>query len=83
MIISVEQTRLAARYVEPPAGSTRTERAEVPPELMSRIVSAIDAAPEMRADRVVEAMDRQETAAPGSREIAEMIIKRTICDSLR
>ena len=83
MIISVEQTRLAARYVEPPAGSTPLERTEVSPELMSRIVSAIDAAPETRADRVVEAIDRLETAALGSQEIAEMIIKRTICDSLR
>jgi hypothetical protein len=83
MIISEEQARLAARYVRLPTGATRCAHSEVPPELMTRIILAIEAAPETRLDRVVEARERLDADIPKPHEIATMIIARTICDALR
>jgi len=83
MIVSGEQTRLAARYAEPPLERTARVHADVPPELMDRIVSAIEAVPEVRADRVMDAVERLESATPRASEIADLIIARAICDGLR
>ena len=83
MIISEEQALLAARYVEPHRASTRWAHPEIGPELMRRIVLALDATPETRIDRVSAAKARLATGFPEPREIAEMIVARAICDALR
>jgi len=83
MIISGEQARLAACIIEPPVQAARGNRSDISPELMERILSAIAATPDMRTDRVIEAVDRMEHGAPKPSEIAEMIVARAICDALR
>ena len=83
MIISAQQTRLAARDVEPPAGSMPDAHPEVSPDLMRRILIVVDAVPEARPDRVVEARQRLALGFPDSQLIAEKIIARAICDALR
>jgi hypothetical protein len=50
---------------------------------MSRILVAVEAAPEMRPTRVAEARARLSLGIPGAGEIAEKIIARAICDALR
>jgi hypothetical protein len=83
MIISEQQARLASHYIEPPTGPTCGGHPSVSPELMSRILVAVDAAPETRSSRVAEARARLSLGIPGAGEIAEKIIARTICDALR
>jgi hypothetical protein len=83
MIISAQQTRLAARDIEPPAGSISASRPNVPPELMRRILLAVDSLPETRPERVVEARRRLALGLPDSKSIAEKIIARAVGDSLR
>jgi hypothetical protein len=83
MIISEQQARLAAQYVRRPPGSSSTTRPAVPPELMRRILGAVDAVPDTRSDRIVEAKARLLQGSPKPSEIAEKIIARAICDALR
>jgi hypothetical protein len=83
MIISAHQTRLAAQDVEPPAGSISDSRPDISPELMRRILLAVDSVPEARLERVVEARKRLALGFPDSELIAEKIIARAICDALR
>jgi hypothetical protein len=83
MIISDEQAQLAARYAGPQTGLTCGGHPEVPVELMRRIILTLEATPEMRPERVVEARERLQTGAPPSLEIAEKIIARAISDALR
>jgi hypothetical protein len=83
MIISEEQARLAAQYLQGsnPMGAHR--HAEVSPELMARVVAAVDRCPECRAERVEQAITDMGAGSPGSREVAEKMISRIISDSLR
>jgi hypothetical protein len=83
MIISEQQARLASHYIEPPKGPMGGCHPSVSPELMSRILVAVEAAPEMRPTRVAEARARLSLGIPGAGEIAEKIIARAICDALR
>jgi hypothetical protein len=83
MIISEQQARLAAGCVGPPIGAIRTTHPDISPELMERILIAIDATPELRAARVVEARARLAVGFPASEDIAEKIIARAISDALR
>lgn len=55
----------------------------IPPELMDRIVAAVETAPETRPERVAEARQRLEAGGPEAAEIADSIIKRVIADALR
>jgi len=64
-------------------GLRRTPRPDVSPELMSRIMQVIEAAPDMRHDRVVEARARLAFGIPGPHEIAEKILARAISDAIR
>ena len=83
MIISEQQARLAARYVEPPVAWTHHAYPAVSPELLSEIIFVVESTPEMRPDRVEEARERLSTGVPGSQQIAEKIIARAICEGLR
>jgi hypothetical protein len=50
---------------------------------MARVLHAVDATPELRPERVVEARARLALGVPSSEDIAEKIIARAICDALR
>jgi len=64
-------------------GPRRAARPDVSPELMSRIMEVITAAPDPRYDRVVEARERLALGIPGPYQIAEKILARAISDALR
>ena len=83
MIISEQQARLATKYVEPPVGSPHGPGREIPPELMSRIILAVEATPEMTSELAAETRARLESSFPEPDAIAEMIIARAVCDALR
>jgi hypothetical protein len=83
MIISEQQARLAAGSVGPPIDPPHSLHPDVSPELMARILNALDATPELRSERVVEARARLALGIPASEDIAEKIIARAICDALR
>jgi hypothetical protein len=83
MIISERQARLASGYVGTPTGPIRGSRPDISPELMARVLHAVDATPELRPERVVEARARLALGVPSSEDIAEKIIARAICDALR
>jgi hypothetical protein len=58
-------------------------RPDVSPDLMRRILLAVDSVPEARPERVVAARQRLALGFPDSELIAEKIIARAICDALR
>jgi hypothetical protein len=82
MTISEQQARRAARYVEPPAIAAVDARLQIPPELMSRILGAVEAAPDPRLDRVAEARARLVLGVPAPDQIAEQIIAQAVSDAL-
>jgi len=83
MIISEEQARLAAHYLQGSHPTHALHHADISPELMARVMAAVDDCPETRPDRVEQAIHDLDAGNPGSREVAEKMISRIICDSLR
>lgn len=83
MIISDEQARIAARY----QAGARAERSvaahAVSPELMAKVLEAVEHAPDVRTDRVAEARTRLEAGGPDCHDVASKMISRIVCDNLR
>jgi hypothetical protein len=82
MITSEQQVRLAVRFAGFPSVSVGVVDPRVSPELMSRVLDAIDSTPDIRKDRVAEARARLAAEPPSPREIAETIIASAILDAL-
>lgn len=83
MIISDEQARLAAQYLQESHSDPGTAHEDVSSELMERVIAAVQHAPETRVDRVREAITHLHAGAPDSHEVASKMISRIISDSLR
>ncbi len=83
MIISEEQARIAAHYRQGTVPVTAFTHAEVSPELMARVMAAVEECPETRPDRVEAAIHDLDAGTLDSRDVAEKMISRIICDSLR
>lgn len=84
MIISDEQVRLAVDYLLTQDPYTEQAlRCEVPDQLLKRVHETLEALPETRDERVLEARERLRAHPPSADEIAAKIIGRAISDSLR
>ncbi len=82
MMITTQQALLAMRG--PSGGYTQgLSGRDVSPELMSRALAVVAAAPDVREDRIAEARARLAQGVPNSRDLAEKIMCRVVCDSIR
>lgn len=84
MIISDEQARAAANYLR----DTHCRGAvcvapDVSAELIQRAREVAEATPDMRSDRVVDAVERMRTHTLDSHDIAEKMLSRIMSDALR
>ena len=84
MIISDEQVRRALHYLRTTAADSANDVShDVSDDLVVRVRAALQDMPDVRDDRVEEAMGRLRGDGPSATEVAAKIIGRTISDSLR
>jgi len=85
MIISHEQARRAAEYLRTSSqyASVTCEHDAVPAELLSRVIAALAATPDLREERVAEARERCGSDLPDSEDIASKLIGRLVSDAVR
>lgn len=84
MIISDEQARAAADYLKnPPTCADAACVADVPGDVLQAAQEVAAACPDMRPERVVEAVERMRTHTLDSHDIAEKMISRILSDALR
>lgn len=84
MIISDEQARAAATYLrETPCTGGRCTVPDVPDAVLQAAREAVQACPDYRTDRVVEAVERMRHRPPAARDIADKMLSRIVSDSLR
>jgi len=55
----------------------------VPAELLSRVIAALAATPDLREERVAEARERCGSDLPDSEDIASKLIGRLVSDAVR
>lgn len=83
MMLSEEQARLAVEALRNRHGSAQTAGVEVAPETLAMAREAVFDAPDVRAERVLEACTRLLTKPIDSRDLADKVISRIASDSLR
>lgn len=88
MIISTQQVRLAAAYLQdakrgPEAATYEAGSSAVPAELVAKVRETVALLPETRDDRVEQGRLHMEGPWPSGSEVAEKMIGRIISDSLR
>jgi hypothetical protein len=83
MIISDDQARLAARQLTHSGASGPVTLPRISDELMKAAIDAVQAAPEVRQDRVDAARRHLDAGPVDSHDIACKIISRIVSDSLR
>ncbi len=88
MIISHEQVRLAAEYLQTPecseaARQCRADRYGVSSDLVAKIQEVLAGVPDTRQDRVDHARRQLSAAGLTGAEVAEKMIGRIVSDSIR
>lgn len=86
MMLSDEQARAALEALRSgglPQGADATRLPDVDPETVRRAIEAAQHAPDVRAERVLEACTRLLTQPIDSRDLAEKVISRIATDALR
>ncbi len=83
MIVSREQAELAAKLQASGSSFVDHDEPAVSPDVLRRALALAASTPELRPDRVREARDRMDAGVLDSGELAEKMICRMVCDSLR
>lgn len=83
MIISEKQARLAAEYLREHPEVSPIHASDVSPELICAACAAAFSAPDPRPGRVRDAEVYLGAGDMDTRQVAEKMIARIMCDSLR
>lgn len=83
MMISEEQAKAAAVYIKAQRPCAPIEGTDVPAAVVDRAREAAESAPDVRPERVDDAVRRMRAHSVDSHEIAEKMISRIISDALR
>jgi hypothetical protein len=87
MIISEEQVRRAAEYLQTQSAYTVTETTPLSDEaaaaIIGRVAAALSELPDVRADRVAEARILLAGTMPSTDVVAGKLIGRVISDAIR
>lgn len=83
MMLSDEQARLAARDILEGRSSGPIKDVEISPETLEQARQAVLHAPDVRAERVLEACTRLLTEPLDSHDLANKMISRIVTDAIR
>ena len=86
MMISTEQVRLAAEYLQTPGECAETlseTHAAEGAKIVELVMESLRCVPEVRSDRIEHARALMKDGLPSASDLAEKLIGRVISDSIR